>query len=239
MRLRGLAIMLIALAGAGADRAAAQARVTKAECDRSARMPGQDPAAPPLAFYCFGVREKQLDTLRACAAQKADFNQVCYLLDRPLALAAGAGSEPRLRILLEGGANPKHVNSVGWSALYSVVNACGLKNVGYDECLASLRLLKDAGVDINKTDPYGTSPLWWSLNTGDERLTEDLILMGADVNQSRRWVTPLDYAVEMRMTRVIPVLEKHGAQRASGFALMMQRINKGIDSMTRFPMPGH
>ena len=204
--------------------------MTREACERSAGLP-TDTSSAAIPHYCFGTFASEVEVLRACTRHKIDFNKVCFNHGTPMDFASGRASEPMMRLLMAAGADPHGLNLVGWTHIYSVVNACGVYKVPREDCLAAIKLLKDAGVDINKPDPGGRSPLWWSLSLGDPQLTEDLILLGGDVNRTNHWMTPLDYAVEMKMTRMIPVLERHGAKRAGGFNYAMQQVNRALGGL--------
>jgi hypothetical protein len=205
----------------------ASTEATRAECERSAGLPS-DMSTAAIPHYCFGTFNKEVEVLRACTRYPIDFNRACFHGQHgtPLQMAAGRGSFEMVKLLLDAGADPHAPSPVGWTLIYSAVNACVVQIASHDECLATIKLLRSAGVPIDKPDPNGTTPFWWAMNGNDKQLMEDLIALGADVNHERDWETPLDYATEMRMTKAIEVLERHGAKRASGFSLVMQRVVK-------------
>jgi hypothetical protein len=225
--IRFLAIhALVAAISVGVPVAASPVEMTQADCERSAGIVGRDMSTAAIPHFCYGTHKGEVQVLLACTGYKIDFNKQCWAWARPLDMAAAHASEPMLRALIAAGANPKTLNSVGWTAIYAVVNACGMKQIPREQCFAALKLLKDAGVDVNKPDPHGGSPLWWSLRFGDVGVLEDLIALGADINQERDWETPLDYATEMKLAKAVAVLEKHGAKRATGATLAMQKLHK-------------
>ena len=48
-----------------------------------------------------------------------------------------------------------------------------------------VRMLLDAGSDVNQPDAFGHTPLMWSISVGDEGMTAMLLRAGADVNARR------------------------------------------------------
>ncbi|GEM_PF-749567 len=73
--------------------------------------------------------------------------------------------------------------------------------------------LIDRGVDVNKKDPYGKTPLIYALQRHDTMLTRVLIEHGADVNVKDEFTgkTPIFYTVLEEDTVSAAYIVKHGA----------------------------
>jgi len=76
---------------------------------------------------------------------------------------------------------------------------------------ARAKSLIEAGADVNKPTPYGTTPMQRAVDKGFKYIVELLITHGADVNARDNWNwTPLHSAVYQR-TDVVELLIAHGA----------------------------
>ena len=54
-----------------------------------------------------------------------------------------------------------------------------------DERDRIVRMLLDAGADVNQPDAFGHTPLMWAISVGDAGMTAELLRAGADVNARR------------------------------------------------------
>ena len=71
----------------------------------------------------------------------------------------------------------------------------------------------DAGVNVNKKDQLGETPLHSAAKEGHMQIIELLITKGADVNAiDAAGQTPLDWAEEEKQTETANLLRKHGGK---------------------------
>jgi len=123
----------------------------------------------------------------------------------PLMRAAKVPDIPVMRLLLANGADPKLTQRNGTNALLFAAGLGRGGSVGYgraksgtvDEAIEAVRLLLDAGLDVNGPNSDGTTPLHASVaSVSDVRpLIQFLIDRGADPNtKNKRGQTPLDAA---------------------------------------------
>jgi ankyrin repeat protein len=84
------------------------------------------------------------------------------------------------RILSEHRLNIDELGRWGLAPLQHALT-CGPR----DGRAALVRMLIDAGADVNRPDAWGHTPLMWTISVGDEAMTATLLRAGADVNASR------------------------------------------------------
>ena len=104
--------------------------------------------------------------------------------------AAGYGNLPALRALLESGedVNKKKEPKLGRTALHFAA---------YFDIPVTLKILIEAGADMNAQDSEGITPLYLAAQEGNPMIVMELIKAGADVNLARHdSVTPLHMAAQ-------------------------------------------
>jgi uncharacterized protein len=126
--------------------------------------------------------------------------------------AAFSGDVELVKVLLEHGADPKIVSRDNETVLMA---ACGTGFIpGYSkgrtpaERLETVKLLVEAGQDVNAADDYGITPLMVAANIGDVPIIQYLIDKGADLGaydlgkkndgafgSSIEPLMPIDYAI--------------------------------------------
>ncbi|MBZ5577378.1 MAG: ankyrin repeat domain-containing protein [Acidobacteriia bacterium] len=89
-----------------------------------------------------------------------------------------------------------------------------------------------AGADVNRAQPNGTTPLIWAANLGDEEVAEALIAKKADVNAANEFgATPLTEAARKSNARLVKMLLDAGAKVDSanpdGETALMAAIGAG------------
>ncbi len=117
----------------------------------------------------------------------------------PLMRAARSGDVTAMRLLLAKGANPKLTTKTGVNALmfaagvgYRDKNTRGTEA----EALEAVKLLLDAGLDINVASTPGETALHGAGLRGADTIVQFLVDHGAAVNtRSQRGYTPLDIAL--------------------------------------------
>jgi ankyrin repeat protein len=95
-----------------------------------------------------------------------------------------------------------------------------------------------AGVDVNKVQPDGTSPLLWAINRGDDEVAAALIARKADVNAANEFTsTPLTEAARKSNARLVKMLLDAGAKVDSanqdGETALMMAISTGDLSVVK------
>lgn len=123
----------------------------------------------------------------------------------PLLRAAKALDAPAIRVLLEAGADLKLPNARG---ITPTMAAAGLGSVDADtrgfylsedtqqRAIASLKLLLQAGGDVNAKDQRGLTPLHEAARWGWNDVVTFLLEAGADINaKENRGFTPVDSAL--------------------------------------------
>jgi hypothetical protein len=103
--------------------------------------------------------------------------------------AAGYGNLPALRALLESGEDVnKKEPKLGRTALHFAA---------YFDIPVTLKILIEAGADMNTQDREGITPLYLAAQEGNPMIVMELIKAGADVNLARHdSVTPLHMAAQ-------------------------------------------
>lgn len=102
-------------------------------------------------------------------------------LGGPLFVAARSGRPEAVRLLLEAGADPDKVNSVGNTALWFAAQSPARPG---ENRIAVMKLLLDAGADINRRCEDGTTALHFAAWRGPAEVVEFLLTRGA-----RAWMT--------------------------------------------------
>jgi hypothetical protein len=84
----------------------------------------------------------------------------------------------------------------------------------WHEGVANLRLLLAHGANVGLTDANGLTALHYAARTDyGLEIAEPLLSRGADVNaRDGAGRTPLDHARELGLTRMPPLLERHGGK---------------------------
>ncbi len=123
--------------------------------------------------------------------------------DTALDLAFQGDHVPAFRLLLSAGANLRYLRKKGFDAIH---RAPMHRRPG---CLA---VLLDAGVDVDKRDWAGSTPLYWAGRGDDLKSAKLLIAKGADVNAAADdGTTPLFGAVTDNSIGVAKYLIEQGA----------------------------
>ncbi len=120
---------------------------------------------------------------------------------------------PRLRLLLEFGADVDMKGAGGHNPLYRVANGTGNE----DEGRAALELLIAHGGNVNQvTGVGGMTPLHMAARRGTVAIAEALLKAGAKIDaQDSNGETPLRRAVNCRKDAVVRLLISHGANPLS------------------------
>jgi truncated hemoglobin YjbI len=127
--------------------------------------------------------------------------------------AAIAWDVPRLRLLLEFGADVNEEDGGGHNPLYRVANGGGLEETG----LMALALLIEHGANVNQvTGVGGMTPLHMSARRGTVRIAEALLDAGADIEaRDKNSETPLRRAVNCGQEALVCILLSRGADPRS------------------------
>jgi len=129
----------------------------------------------------------------------------------PLHVAARAGSELIVRMLLAHGANPKATHAQGRTPLHEA--ACRGK-------IAVARMLIEAGADVSAADCYRVTPLVAAAQEGYVDMVKFLIEQGADTEDEERRDVMLSQITRhgKLKDRVLRVLLERGMGMACAFA---------------------
>jgi ankyrin repeat protein len=127
--------------------------------------------------------------------------------------AAIAWDAPRLRLLLEFGADIGTTDTSGHNPLYRVANGTGDEVSGR----ASIELLISHGVNVNQaTGVGGMTPLHMAARRGNVAIAEALLAAGANIEaRDSKGETPLRRAVNCGKKDIVRLLIAHGANPLS------------------------
>lgn len=157
------------------------------------------------------------DTPLFRAAQIPDPAIMLYLLDNgakidaecqdycltPLFSAVYYGNEENVKILLERGADPNHVDKEGRNSLFYCIDG---------EHVAIATLLIEAGCDIETKNKWGETALNISCEVGKTNFVRFLLKHGANVNTvDITENTPIFNAVTYSRTKIVEMLIEAGA----------------------------
>lgn len=145
--------------------------------------------------------------------QGADINIKANDGATALILACGC-SEEIANKLLEKGADIHAMTDRGMGVFSQVANI-GLRRETVTYEFAEFLLSKGADIDeTNTTDYYGGyTPLFWAVESGNEKLVSFLVKHGANVNaKSNKDKTPLSIATEGGFTSIVEILKAAGAK---------------------------
>ena len=151
------------------------------------------------------LREKLTEEPSLARANDHGRNLICA--------AAIAWDVPRLRLLLEFGADVETKDAGGHNPLYRIANGGGCEEEGR----AALELLIGHGANVNQvTGVGGMTPLHMSARRGTTRIAEALLDAGADIEtRDKNGETPLRRAVNCGQERMVCLLLSRGANPLS------------------------
>ena len=147
------------------------------------------------------LREKLEEEPSLALANDRGRNLICA--------AAIAWDVPRLRLLLEFGADVEAKDAGGHNPLYRVANGNGREEEGR----AALELLIEHGANVNQVSGTGgMTPLHMSARRGTTRIAEALLDAGANIEaRDKKGETPLRRAVNCGQERMVCLLLDRGA----------------------------
>jgi ankyrin repeat protein len=155
----------------------------------------------------------QIEDLR-CRLQEDPSLAIANHHGRNLICAASMGWDvPRMRLLLEFGADVDARDGGGHNPLYGVANGRGLDEDGR----AAIELLIRHGADVNQVTGVGRmTPLHMSARRGTIAIAEALLDAGADIEaKDKKGETPLRRAVNCGHDRMARLLVARGANPQS------------------------
>ncbi len=152
------------------------------------------------------LREKLMEDPSPARANDHGRNLICA--------AAIAWDVPRLRLLLEFGADIDTKDAGGHTPLYRAANGQGRDE---EEGLAAVELLIRHGANVNQVIGVGgMTPLHMSARRGTASIAEALLDAGADIEaRDKNGETPLRRAVNCDQARVVGLLLSRGANPRS------------------------
>ena len=125
--------------------------------------------------YLYAGAEGRLDILRMTLEHGADLTSVNRYGGTALIPAAHHGHIETVKELLATDTDIDHVNFLGWTALMEAV----ILGDGGDTYIEIVRLLVEAGANINIADRDGVPPLIHATNSGYSEIIEILTAAGA------------------------------------------------------------
>jgi truncated hemoglobin YjbI len=164
-----------------------------------------DPFVPLYHLPIVSLRHKLEEDPSLAVANDRGRNLICA--------AAIAWDVPRMRLLLEFGADVNMTDAGGHNPLYRVANGQGREEEGD----AAIELLIKHGADVYQvTGVGGMTPLHMSARRGTTRIAEALLDAGADIEaKDKNGETPLRRAVNCGQERMVHLLLSRGANPRS------------------------
>lgn len=177
------------------------------------RLPAPDRLGPPQprpadAALLQSAREGRWSEVEALLREglsgvRADANTSDPGGTHPLALAAAAGRDTVVRLLLDGGADLERRGHDGFTALGAAA---------WQGQRSTVRLLLHAGADPHRLGSSGHAALHLAALAGHADLVQDLLAAGVPVDLlNARRETPLDLAAEAGLQPVMDLLIRRGA----------------------------
>ncbi len=145
-------------------------------------------AAPTRTSRCSSVRRRNADRFPPARAATTPFHRAVASLDVDF-----------IQYLLAHGADPTLYTAAGETPIMIAVEGRG----GEDQVIAVLRLLKEAGTDVNAlqkimyiTRDHGGTALHAATRKGSKKVMAELVRLGADPDvKDQDGLTALDYAM--------------------------------------------
>lgn len=162
---------------------------------------------------CLSAKRGHIETAILLIQHGAGVNHPSSKGRYPLIAAANKGKRAMVEFLLEAGANPNIVDSYGQTAINSALYCRDDQAT-----IEVIKLLLDAGTDVNKQDKGGRTPLHRAAISHRPEHVLCLLKYGADVNAATmQGQTPLYRAViDCRLSnpqkKVVEILLKSGAR---------------------------
>lgn len=125
--------------------------------------------------YLYAGARGHLEILRMTLAHGADLKSTNRYGGTALIPAAERGHVDTVRTLIEAGVNVDHVNKLNWTALLEAI----VLGDGGPRHVAIVKLLVDAGADVNLADGDGVTPLQNARKHGFDEIEKVLIAAGA------------------------------------------------------------
>jgi len=127
----------------------------------------------------------------------------------PLHYACQNSNLQIVKLLLLNRANVNAKNR--YSTLYPIFDT--LTAINQENSFSILKLLIEAGADINKVDSFGNTALHYAVERGNQKLIELLLLFGCDVNKTQRYDKnrPLHFACFQKNEKIVKILIEAGA----------------------------
>jgi uncharacterized protein len=143
--------------------------------ERGADVNVKDDTQQSAYLYATSEVGEDPTLLELTLANGADVNAKDSYNGTGLIRAAHRGYPGIVRRLIEAGVELDHVNRLGWTAL---LEAIILGDGGHDH-VETVRLLVDAGADVNLADNEGVTPLEHAERSGYEEIAAILAAAGA------------------------------------------------------------
>lgn len=169
--------------------------------------------AATLADPCIELHRLPIESLRRKLEEDPSLAVAGDRGGNLLRAAAIAWDVPRMRLLLEFGAEVDARDGGGHNPLYRVANSQGREEEGR----AAIELLIKHGADVNQVSGVGgMTPLHMSARRGTTWIAEALLDAGADIEaKDKDGETPLRRAVNCRQERMVRLLLSRGANPRS------------------------